>query len=162
MTDSSLPMRRDRDERFAQFMVEGDRTMIEAWCLSADSVTKPEPTPGRRVSASRAGARCAERIAHLKRERASGAPQEEAETLTARRLQLLMADVTAVLMDAANAAQQAGSNGIAQQLRKTITVHSGRTSRLSDRTPAPEKKSAVIDRDGILSRLYACRCFEAV
>jgi len=153
-----MTKREERDERFAQLVAEGDRTLTEAWLLSSGDEVRPENTPGRRVSASRAGKRCAERIAQLKRERATSQAPQEAETLTAGRLQLLMADVTAVLMDAANAAQQAGSTGIAQQLRKTITVHSGRTSRLSDRTPAPEQKSAEIDREGILSRLYACRC----
>jgi len=157
MTSGAEPMRRPRDERFAQLLAgAGTISLLDAWIESSAEGVKPDPSPSLRVTASRAGKRVADRVAYLKRQRA--AESAPSEPLTAERLSALMASTTAALLDAANAAQFAGADSIAQHLRKTITVHAGRSARVERRAPSKERKTGVVDIDAVLARLFPCRC----
>lgn len=156
----STPIKKARDERFAQLLAEADGglSLVEAWCRSDSAEVKAVVTPGRRVSASKARKRVAARVAYIKRQNASGA---STTTLTAARLSLLMADITSALVTAAKSAQAAGADNIAQQLRKCITVHAGRSERVEHRSPAPEENQDAIDVDSIARRFYPCLCVNA-
>lgn len=72
MNDSSLCLTRIRDEKFAQILAESDGglSLTQAWCLSDPSEATPGVTPGRRVSASKAFKRVADKVAWF--ETASG------------------------------------------------------------------------------------------
>lgn len=155
--DGSIPMTRARDERFAAIVAgaDGGLSLARAWCLSDPAVVKPKVTPGRRVSASNAGKRVADRVAWLKQQHASVVP---IENLTTERISNLMERTTIDLMAAARHAQKVGSNNIAQQLRKALIIHAGRSSRLKQSVPAQDNIDEVVDVDSILSRLYACIC----
>lgn len=155
----STPIKKERDERFARLVAEADggASLVALWCQSDSAEVKPAATNGRRVSASKARKRVADRVAYIKRQNASDTP---AEALTAERLSAIMAEVTGALMVAARAAQAAGADNIAQQLRKCITVHAGRSERVSTRSPTPEKNPDEIDLDGVLSRFHPCICEE--
>lgn len=157
----SEPMESKRLEKFAQILAEQDGgiSLVKAWCQSDPAEVKPEPSNGRRVSSSNAMKRVAGRVAWLKQKNASTAP---VESLTAERLSVLMEETTASLMAAARHAQKAGANNIAQQLRKTLTIHAGRSSRLEQRVPPQDKTSDVLDVDSILSRLTPCTCPEGI
>lgn len=157
----SVKMKSERLERFARILGEtdGGLTLVEAWIQSDPAEVKPKVTPGRRVSASKAGKRVADRVAFIKQKNASTAPTA---SLTAERLTTLMSSVTASLLSAADAANRAGSNAIAQQLRKAITVHAGRSVRLGRRSPALEQNADEIDIDGVLERLHYCKCSGAI
>ena len=152
----SAPLR-SRDERFAQLVADADggQSRVESWVQSDPAEVKPEITPGRRVSASKAGKRCADRIAYLKQQNTSTAPTER---LTAHRLTALMEEVTRSLMSAADSAQKAGSHSIAQILRKSITVHAGRSERVDRRSPTPARSANDIDVTAMVERLYYCTC----
>lgn len=147
MVEGSTVCKRPRDERFCQILAQSARdgdqmTLIQAWCMSATDYPKPQPTPGLRVSASKAHKRLAGRVAHLKAEHA----EQRASTanavptndkVTTQTIQNLMQTVTESLVQAANAASAHGANNIARQIRKTIVTHSGRISRVSGRIDAP-------------------------
>lgn len=157
----SVPLRRERDERFAQILAasDGGITKVQAWCESDPAEAKPDATSGRRVSASKALKRAAERVAYIKRQNATDA---STTTLTAERLSVLMASITSALVTAAKAAQAAGADNIAQQLRKSITVHAGRSERVEHRSPAPEENQDAVDVDSIVRRFYTCFCVNAI
>lgn len=148
MISDSSTCKRPRDERFCQILAQSARdghqmTLIQAWCESSVGYPKPEPTPGLRVSASKAHKRLAGRVAFLKaqytEQRAStaDAASNKTEKVTAKSLSILMQTVTISLVAAADCAAQHGANNIARQLRKTIVTHSGRVGRASARAPAP-------------------------
>jgi hypothetical protein len=149
-----------RDERFANIVAEADGglTLVEAWCQSDPAEVKPEVTAGRRVGASKAHKRVAARVAYIKRQNASQTPTA---ALTTEILSTLMAEVTSALMVGARAAQDAGAENIAQQLRKCITVHAGRSERVEHRAPAPVENHHEIDVDLIVKRFHPCTCMAA-
>lgn len=157
MNDPSVPLTRAREERFALLLAESDGglSLSQAWVQSDPAVVTPEVTPGRRVSASKAFKRVADRVAWIKQQAASTAPTE---ALTAERLSSLMEGTTASLLDAARHAQKVGANNIAQSLRRVLTVHAGRSSRLDQRVPAQEKIGGAVDVESILTRLHFCTC----
>lgn len=154
---SDAPLKRARDERFARLAAEVEGiTLLDAWCRS---VSPPAPpTPGRRVSASKAGKRCAERIAFLKRLRAQKALNEETEPFTLERLASLMEDATRTLMEAANVAQRAGASSIAQSLRKAVVTHAGRAHRVERQTANVQIQKKTVPVSEYLERLRLCEC----
>lgn len=154
----SARLRNTRHERFAILLSE-DRglTQLEAYCHSAEPPV--EPTPGRQVSASRLANTDAvqERVAYLKRQRAESSAAHAAPPITRDALADLMEQTTAALMVAADAASRIGAENVALSLRKTITVHAGRTARTIRRAPAPEKGSPDLPLDDMLARME-CSC----
>ena len=153
----SAPMEATRLEKYAQILAEQDGgiSLVKAWCQSDSAEVTPEPTNGRRVSASNALKRVADRVAWLKQQNASRAP---VASLTAERLAALMQRTTVDLMTAARHAQKAGSNNIALQLRKSLIIHAGRSSRLEQYVPRQDKIGEEVDVNSIMSRLYPCIC----
>lgn len=156
----SAPLRNMRHERFALLLAE-DRglTQLECYCRSAEPHV--EPTPGRQVSASRLANTdvVQERVAYLKRQRAESSVAHTAIPISRDALADLMEQTTAALMVAADAASRIGAENVALSLRKTITVHAGRTARTLRRAPAPEKCAPELPLDDMLARLE-CSCDE--
>ena len=170
--DDTAPCKRPRDERFCQILSQSARdghqmTLVQAWCDSAEGYPKPEPSPGLRVSSSKAHKRLAGRVAYLKAEYATKRPTADAvptdsNKVTAQTIQNLMTTVTESLMKAASAASAHGANNIACQIRKTIVTHSGRINRVSGRVDAPltEPDNGIVEKlaSNIALNLGYCSC----
>lgn len=152
----SKPCTRQRDERFCQFVAEG-RNYIDAWVKSAPGSKKPTATPGRRVSAHKCAQRNLDRIAFLKRERAKTSPSQ-LENVTVASLAELMQEVMTTLISAVEAAQRAGEQALATQIRKLINTHAGRSYRLTENTGAVEWETSDVPVENYLHRLPRCEC----
>lgn len=157
MPDTGAQPLKPRTEHFARLVSEG-ASFLSAWCDSAEGHPKPEPTASARVQASRMAKRCADRIAYLKAQRAGEASDDASDPLTAASLTGIMEDTTETLVRAANAAQRAGSEALAQNLRRVVVTHSGRAHRVENRSPKLEGKGAEIPVADYLARLRPCVC----
>lgn len=158
MPDVDAQPLKPRAERFAHLVADG-ATFLAAWCESAEGHPKPEPTASARVQASRMAKRCADRIAYLKAQRAyQGATAGASDPLTAASLTGIMEETTQTLVRAANAAQRAGSEALAQNLRRVVVTHSGRAHRVECRSPKSEDKGPAIPVADYLARLRPCKC----
>ena len=151
----STPLRA-RDEEFARLVASG-MTLIESWCQSVEPSVVP--TAGRRVSASKAGKRCAERIAYLKAHGTRSAlVASDDDALTAERLNELMQATTNTIRVAAEVAQRVGALSLAQGLRKVAVTHAGRAQRVERRAPKIDEVDPQVPKDVYLSRLKSCEC----
>lgn len=153
----SEPCARQRDERFCQ-LVADEWTYIDAWVESAPGANKPAPTPGRRVSASKAAARCLDRIAWLKRERAKASAHNQQEAVTAASLAELMQEVMETLTGAVGHASNVGEQALATQIRKLISTHAGRSYRLTESTGSIPDDTPDVPVENYLRRLSYCEC----
>lgn len=158
MSDVDAQPLKPRAERFAHLVADGT-TYLSAWCESAEGHPKPEPTASARVQASRMAKRCADRIAYLKTQKAGQVePLNATYTLTAASLKDMMEGTTQTLVKAANAAQRAGSEALAQNLRRVVVTHSGRAHRVETRSPKSAENSPNIPVADYVARLQPCVC----
>jgi len=125
--EGSEKLPRDREERYCQILAQSARngqqmTLVAAWCESADGHVKPTPSPGLRVSASKAMSRprVQSRLAYLKAKNAAHQPANagavSADKVTSQSIANLMNDTSEALLNAAKAAKAHGANNIARQL----------------------------------------------
>jgi hypothetical protein len=128
--------RAERDRRFAKLVAMDGLTYSAAWVESAEGYPKPEPTPGRRVSASKAAKRCGNLISEMRLQRAEATAPVEVRT-DPDSILLLMDQVSAALLQASKVAKAHGANRLANTLRQSLTRHVGRTSRVSQRVENP-------------------------
>lgn len=128
--------RAERDQRFAKLVAIDGLTYTAAWVESASGFPKPEPTPGRRVSASKAAARCKDLITEMRLQKAKAAAPVEVATDPQSILQL-MDEVSAALLQASKTAKAHGANRLANALRQSLTRHVGRHARVSQRVENP-------------------------
>lgn len=126
-----------RHESFCRLVAEG-YSLQDAWIASANG-KKYKPSPSMRVSASKAHARpeVLDRIAYLRRAQASKEPRQR---LSSERLAEIMERVTEALLEAADAAKQAGAPHSQQAtIKQAITRHAGRSVRFSRKAPATDQ-----------------------
>lgn len=157
MTEDGSEALRPRLERFAQLLASPEkRTATECWCLSDPSPTKPEPTPGRQVAASRNANRSEvmARVAYLRAERAQVLDSE----LDQESVSKIMASVTERFLRISEMAEQMGLSELAQKLRRMTIIHSGRSARLHRFAPEMEERGRGIDANAALDRLPICQC----
>ena len=128
--------RADRDRRFAKLVAVDGLNYTEAWVESADGFPKPEPTPGRRVSASKAAKRCKDLIAEMRLQKAEATVPVEVSTDP--QILRLMDEVSAALLQASKVAKAHGANRLANTMRQSLTRHVGRQSRVSQRVENPD------------------------
>jgi len=124
--------RADRDRRFSKLVAVDGLTYSAAWIESAEGFPKPEPTPGRRVSASKAAARCKDLIAEMRLQKTKASAPVEMRT-DPHSILRLMDEVSQALLQASKTAKAHGANRLANTLRQSLTRHVGRQSRVSQR-----------------------------
>ena len=138
--------RADRDQRFAKLVAVDGLNYTEAWVESADGFPKPQPTPGRRVSASKAAKRCKDLIAEMRLQKAEASAPVEVRT-DPESILSLMDEVSAALLQASKVAKAHGANRLANTMRQSLTRHVGRQSRVSQRVENPGAGRAHDDGD---------------
>lgn len=170
--DGSQPLKNKKKERFSRLVAAGE-TYVDAYCKA--STPQLQKTAGRRVTGCRWAKLCEDRILHLKLEAGAArtgpegdrttlavdvpvTPESPPETLTRAHLSNLMEETTQVLMTAADSALSAGAVAVSEKLRRTITLHAGRSIRSSANLPNETAARTEIDTDSILERLNPCVC----
>ena len=171
--EGSEKLPRDREERYCQILAQSARngqqmTLVAAWCESADGHVKPTPSPGLRVSASKAMSRprVQSRLAYLKAKNAAHQPANagavSADKVTSQSIANLMNDTSEALLNAAKAAKAHGANNIARQLMKGLTVHVGRVARVIGRVETPTIEADADEVAAMASRILQtfeyCTC----
>lgn len=154
--DPSVPLTNVRRERFANFAASG-MTYMDSYLASGDP-KDATPTAGRKTNASKMANRpeVAARIEWLREQNAKLAAPVDA--LNKAAIADLMEECTNSLMQAARSATTAGFESTARSLRKTITVHAGRSVRTSARVGPIESKTPDVDTEAMAARLYLCNC----
>lgn len=154
--DPSVPLG-GRKERFAQLVASGLKN-VEAYLASGppEKAHLHNRTAVVNGSKYRNKPEVAARIEWLREQNAKLAAPVDA--LNKAAIADLMEECTNALMGAARAATAAGFESTARSLRKTITVHAGRSVRTSARVGPIEAKTADVDTAGMAERLYLCNC----
>lgn len=146
-----------RENRFARLVAVDGLSYLAAFCESADGYPKPEPTPAARVQASRYAARTSDLRAKLAKEKADASAPTTVAT-DAQSILRLMDEVSGTLLHISKVAKAHGHDRLANQLRKALTTHTGRYTRISQRIDNPGASSAV-DESGV--ETFAKRILEA-
>ncbi|MBO6603682.1 MAG: hypothetical protein JJ949_10650 [Roseicyclus sp.] len=156
MEPGSVPLK-PRAESFARRVVQG-ATLKEAWQASARAVGARVPGDGgAQVGGSRAAAtpKIAERIAFLKREKASQAAP--VENISLEDVVAIMSEISDLLIESAMLAEQSGHDNLSVSLREAALAHhnrAGRVQRVQGDTP---NKAEAYDASAALDRIL-CHC----